>query len=227
MPPIDVGEYRGVRVELERDVGKLPVVYRHLNDSQYARDFVEGGNFRLSTAGACKKAEGDARQDAKEGEDIRHVSRVSGFDPRAAQIIPKAAVNAVLPGMTFSDCTFTTVMDAFLLCLTDLDTPQIRKDFGGDSIKIARLDKFFWALVRRMSDEFDLKVATLARVRYGDRVLRDFEQAECPPMYRKPIRFADQNEIRISFQVGASHRPLQPFILNCHEIMKYCDLVDR
>ena len=227
MPPIDVGEYRGVRVELERDVGKIPVVYRHLNDSHYACDFVKRGSFRLSTAGACKKAEGDARQDAKEGEDIRHVSHVSGFDPRAAQIIPKAAVNAVLPGMTFSDCTFTTVTDAFLLCLTDLDTPQIRKDFGSDSIRIVRLDKFFWALVRRMSDKFDLQVATLARVRYGDRVLRDFQQPDCPPMYRKPIRFAGQNEIRISFQVGASRRPLPPYDLDCPEIMKYCDLVDR
>lgn len=225
---IDIGEYRGARVEIERDVGKLPIIYRHLTEAKYAEDFVADGSFRLSTAGTCKVAEGDGRQDKDEGTAIRHVSSMSSYDQRAAQLISETgAFNVVPPGMTFTNCTFNTLSDALLLCLTDLDTPEIRAEFGSHSIQISRLDKFFWALVHKMSEEVSLAVATLARVRYGDRVLRDYERASCPPMYRKPERFRYQNEIRIAFRLANHVRSLRPIVLECSEVKKYCKLVER
>lgn len=192
--------------------------YRYFREFEHAEAFIRG-DIRLSTLEVCRGYENPAQGDAEEAIHTYNTGSLYGSSEDAEFVALAAragiAIGPGCSGITVTDCKkIDRLPDAYVLCLTDSDRPEVfRDDFGPYCVEITNLPAF--------AHSFSIGVAKLLGVnqgRYGPVTYREREYTGFQPFpgelgFVKPLTYAKQREIRLLWERPDGAR-LEPIVVS-------------
>lgn len=194
-------------------------LYKFCTKEEYATGFVEG-RMRITTYITCRLGKGE-QGDGHEGQLIHNIDHllVNSFDPVSVRALEQTGILRAPPealGVRVSHTTLVGgVSDALMLCLTEEpDVGVMGKGLGNFRISIPDPIRLFEVLTASIDQEFRLRGALFARVRYGSRVVTNREINDQPTAFLKPPSYKHQREIRMAWAVVNQGMPLRPQVLD-------------
>ena len=206
-------------------------MYRFFLQKNHAEDLVKGNVF-ISTLGECRKHEDPMRGDRHEGELTYHMPgrMTGGSDDKDFVTMAARGGVGIGPGcknMTVGNLTRGyRLPDAFVLCTTNIYQPKsLGENFGGYCVEISKPTEFFHKVTSALRSKFPCESGSFGDVTYKDQVYFGLDD---PPgligFVKRPDIYAYQKEFRFLW-VPVSKNKIEPFLLECPEIIGMCRLI--
>jgi hypothetical protein len=185
------------------------------------------GHVWLSTLRACRAYEAIGQGDPDEASHRYNTGNLEGHgdDPEFRR---KAAIGGfkVAPGtesvVIWQNEITTTLHDAYLLCMSDHDSPELRQTFGAHRITLRNATSALEAISEALGSTLEVTTAALGRIRYRPRYSEGDEASAGPLGFVKPaVPFEPQREWRMLWTVAPPHE-YKPFLLPCDDLKRFC-----
>lgn len=206
-------------------------LHRFVREASFAQDLL-AGRVWISTLEACRKYERLGQGDPGEAKHDYNTGGLSG-DGDDPEFRRRAAIRGfnVHPGVKsftiWGNEFSSTLVDAYVLCLSDTDDPYLRETFGNHRVSLSPVSEALIAISEAMGARLDVTSAAIGRIRYRPRYSEGDERSPGPIGFVKPEDpFAPQREWRMLWTVAPPH-DYQPFLLQCDELAQYCHADDR
>jgi hypothetical protein len=199
---------------------RLPPLFRGFEDATWADDLASGRVW-ITTVVTCRKFE-DQRGDVGEATLTYRSGAVQGdsTDSDLRTVAKRAGITftgSPVRNIRIVDCIGETILpDAYLLCFS---RKQFTK-FGTHHVRIDDPRAFLIAVDRSLRQRGNVDRGQMRAVQYGEREYRHLEPGpKSIPAFTKPLRFIDEEEVRMLWTVNAA---IEPFLLDCPEVRPYC-----
>lgn len=213
----DIGSY---------DAEIAPQMFRFLREPEHSAAISEGCVW-LSTLSACRAYEAEGQGDAGEAIHEYDTGQLSG-DGDDAEFRRRAAIRGVKvhPGaesiVIWHNNYTSTLVDAYVLCLTEQDSPENRATFGQHGVRVRPPTDALIAISEALGAHYDVTTAMIGRIHYRPRGSQGDERSPGPLGFVKPtIPFAPQREWRMLWTVAPRHSYI-PFLLDCPALKPFC-----
>jgi hypothetical protein len=206
------------------------VVPSHLNrffrEARHARALLDGRVW-LSTLSACREYEALGQGDADEATHLYNTGNLEG-DGDDPEFRRRAAIgrSKVHPGtesiVIWQNAITTTLYDAYVLCLSEHDSPELRSTFGEHRVTMREVTAVLVAISETLGTSLEVTTAALGRIRYRPRYSEGDEESPGPLGFVKPaVPFEPQREWRMLWTIARPHDYV-PFELSCAALKRFC-----
>jgi hypothetical protein len=207
-------------------------LYRYLGKLEWAEALVSG-HVWISTLEICRRYEHRKRGDPGEGNLSYHQTTFVGSTthPSFKTLAARARIEVNGTGNVgmHHNRVHTRLPDAWVLCLTDRDEPEIARDFAADdgtAPHVVRIDDppRFYRVVTAAMARYPVSQTYFSPVDYRVRSYKDLEPAPVFLGFVKPPMYAHQREVRMLW-IPPARMSIEPIVVDIPDVGRLCTLI--
>ncbi len=212
-----------------------PTKYRFFSQESYARDFING-RIRISTLKSCRYLENAKARDETEG----------GFNPFSGNLFIDSTSNPdnqqllrelQILGITgqgtnirihHSDYGQRKLDDAFVLCLSNKQSPYLRKNFGRYAVKMIFTEYIGSLIAKELTKKLQRNVVLLDKeITYDDKqsITLSSSSLVAEMGFLKRKVFAPEDKYRLMVPVSRNEQ-IEPIFVDVGNISNLCRYID-